>query len=203
MHDDKQQNSASSQFPPVRGGSPEQPPEGRPPEPPPSEPAGGAPPPAQPGGGAPPPGQPQPAPVEAPPGYAPGQPGGPMAPYPMGPMQTRDSIVEWLLCAFIPFYSLYWFHRANKEMQAWSSGRIDYNAGKSLTSLLIGWIIIVPPFVTMAHYQQRIRTAQGMAGVEQRANFWGWLGRAILLSYAFKWNQDHFNEIAVRQPQAA
>ena len=67
---------------------------------------------------------------------------------------------------------------------------------------VIGWIIIVPPFVTIARFQGRIREAQRMAGVEQRANFWGWFGRALLLSYAFKWNQDHFNEIAVRQPQA-
>ena len=203
MHDEKDQNR-SPQFPPVRGGSPEQPPEGQPPAGGGREPAGGQPPApeSQPGGAPPPPPQPGAAPPPPPPAPVAAPPGGPVAQYPQGPIQTRDSVVEWLLCAFIPFYSLYWFHRANKEMQAWSGGRIDYNPGQSLTSLLIGWIIIVPPFVTIAHYQQRIREAQRMAGVEQRANFWGWFGRALLLSYAFKWNQDQFNEIAVRQPGA-
>ena len=194
-------------FPPVSGGSPEQPPEGQPPQgaPPPAGPPGSGPGGAPDAGGAPTPsGQPGAAPPTPPPPPAPAPPGGAIAqqPYAQAPIQTRDSVVEWLLCAFIPFYSLYWFHRANKEMQAWSGGRIDYNAGASLTSLIIGWIIIVPPFVTIARFQGRIREAQRMAGVEQRANFWGWFGRALLLSYAFKWNQDHFNEIAVRQPQA-
>jgi hypothetical protein len=187
----------NSDFPPVRGGSPEQPPEGgAPPPPPPAEQPGGAA-----AGGPPPAPAAPPPPAQAPPA---GQPGGALSPgaYPPGQMQTRDSVVEWLLCVFVPFYSLIWFHRANKEMQAWSGGRIDYNAGASLTSLIIGWIIIVPPFVTLARFQGRIRTAQGMAGVQQTANFWGWFGRMFLFGYGYKWNQDHFNEMAVRQAAA-
>jgi len=112
---------------PVAGGSPEQPPEGEggAPPPPPGE-GAGAPPPPPPPAAAPPP-TPQP-------GYAPpqgggpdyGQPGGAIAQpgYPgQGPMKTRDSVVEWLLCYFVPFYSLVWIHRSNKELQAWSGGR--------------------------------------------------------------------------------
>ena len=116
-------------------------------------------------------------------------------------MQTRDSTVEWLLSAFVPFYSLYWVHRANKEMQAWSGGRIDYSAGATITALTLGWIIIVPPFVAWVNYMSRIREAQRMAGLPQTASFWGSVGRAFLLSYNIKWHQDQFNEIAIRQPQ--
>ncbi|HEX8742905.1 MAG TPA: FHA domain-containing protein, partial [Thermoleophilaceae bacterium] len=45
-----------------------------------------------------------------------GQPGGPMVPggyTAASPLKTRESVVEWLLCYFVPFYSLFWFHRAN------------------------------------------------------------------------------------------
>jgi Inner membrane component of T3SS, cytoplasmic domain len=187
----------------VSGGSPEQPPPpGGEPPPPPSEGAPGSEPP-QPTAPEPPPAAPQPPPAATPPpGYAP-QPGGPMvAPGGWaGPMQTRDSTVEWLLSAFVPFYSLYWVHRANKEMQAWSGGRIDYSAGATISALTIGWIILVPPIVAWVNYMGRIREAQRMAGLPQTASFWGSVGRALLLSYNIKWHQDQFNEIAVRQTQ--
>ena len=133
-----------------------------------------------------------------------GQPGGPMVPggyTAASPLKTRESVVEWLLCYFVPFYSLFWFHRANKEIQEWSGGRIDYNAGSSLAAITIGWFILVPPFVAWASFNGRIREAQQMAGVQPTASFWGSVGRMLLLGYGFKWHQDQFNEIAVRQPQ--
>jgi len=203
---DKHETNASSQFPPVRGGSPEQPPEGAPP------PGGGQPPegaPPQEPAATPPPAAPQQPPApQAPPTGAPGQappgaPGGPIAPYPAGPMQTRDSTVEWLLCAFIPIYSLVWLHRASKEMQAWSGGRIDYNAGATISALLLGWVLLlIPTIISIAHFEGRVREAQRMAGVQQTAGFWGFIGRNLLLGYGYKWNQDSFNEIAVRQAGA-
>ena len=116
-------------------------------------------------------------------------------------MPPRNSVVEWLLCYFVPFYALYWFHRSNKEMEAWSSGRIDYNATSSLLAITLGWLILVPPFVAWSSYMGRIREAQRMAGLPQTANFWGSVGRAILLSYNTKWHTDQFNEIGQRPPQ--
>jgi hypothetical protein len=193
----------------VAGGSPEQPPGGAPP-PPPDEGAGAPPPPPPPAGGPPPaPGAPAPGgPPPAQPGYAPppgagggyGQPGGAIA-APQGGIKTRDSVVEWLLCYFVPFYSLIWIHRSNKEMQAWSGGRIDYNATSTLLALTLGWFILVPPFIAWSNYMGRIRTAQQMAGLEPKATFWGSIGRMLLLGYGYKWLQDQFNELAVRQPQ--
>jgi hypothetical protein len=116
-------------------------------------------------------------------------------------MPPRNSVVEWLLAYFVPFYNLYWFHRSNKEMQAWSNGRIDYNATSSLLAITLGWFILVPPFVAWASYMGRIREAQRMAGLPQTANFWGSVGRSFLLLYSVKWHQDQFNEIGVRPPQ--
>ncbi|HEX8066382.1 MAG TPA: FHA domain-containing protein [Thermoleophilaceae bacterium] len=191
---------------PVAGGSPEQPPGGAPP-PPPSEGApGSAPPPPPPAGGAPPPpAPPAPAPPGAGQGYgAPAPPGGGAIAVgaPGGPMKTRDSTVEWLLCYFVPFYSLIWIHRVNKEMQAWSGGRIDYSAGSTLTALTLGWFILVPPFVSWSNFMGRTREAQRMAGLPQQASFWGSVGRMFLLGYGYKWLQDQYNEIAIRQPVA-
>jgi hypothetical protein len=116
-------------------------------------------------------------------------------------MPTRDPVPEWLLSYFVPFYGFFWFYRANKDLERWSGGRIEFNATSSLLALTLGWFIIVPPFVAWASFMGRIREAQRMAGLPQTANFWGSVGRAILISYNVKWHQDQFNEIALRPPQ--
>lgn len=190
---------AEPRFAAVSGGSPDQPPGAPPPpeDPQPPEPAPDAQPPAAPAppaepGFAPPP-PPPPAPAAA----------GPLTTQPGQAMQTRDSIMEWLLCELLfGIYAIYWLHRASKEMQAWSGGRIDYNPTQTILALTLGWFLIVPGFVALVSFQGRIREAQRMAGLEPTAGFWGFFLRNILLGYGYKWNQDMFNEIAVREPQA-
>ena len=133
-----------------------------------------------------------------------GQPGGAMAPAGFtaaSPIKTRESVVEWLLCIFVPFYSLFWIHRASKEMQQWSGGRIGYSAGATIAALTIGSFILVPPFVAIFSFGGRIRRAQELAGVQPRASGIGFFGRLLLLGYGYKWAQDQFNELAVRAPQ--
>ena len=203
-------------VPPAPGGQPAAAPEGgfgSAPEPP-----SAGPPPPQYGGPPPPPGAgqgfgspqqqaygaPQQAYGQPPPQY--GQPGGAMVPGAYGPagggMETRDSTRTWLLCALVPFYVIIHFHRTNNELQAWSGGRIQYNSGASLSALLLGGFLFgIPILVAFASYLGRVRTAQQMAGLQPRANFWGFLGRNFLFGYGWKWLQDQFNEIAVRQPQ--
>jgi hypothetical protein len=120
---------------------------------------------------------------------------------PQGPMPPRNPVAEWMLCAFVPFYALYYWHRSNKELEAWSGGRIEYNPTMTLLAITIGGLIIVPPFVAMASYMGRVREAQRMAGLPQDTSFWGFFGRALLLSYAYKWLQDRYNVIGSRPPQ--
>jgi hypothetical protein len=130
-----------------------------------------------------------------------GQPGGPIVAGGPGGIETRESTTTWLLCAFVPFYALYHFHRVNKELVAWSRGQIDYNATSSLLALTIGGIVIIPPFVALSSFTGRVRHAQELAGVEQQCSFGGFFLRLLLLSYGWKWLQDQLNELAVRQPQ--
>jgi hypothetical protein len=140
---------------------------------------------------------------QAPPQY--GQPGGAMMAPGQGVtpgLQPQDSNRVWLL-SIVTFgiYALIWFHKTNKGLQEWSRGRIDYNAGSSLTAMTIGGMVIVPPLVATASYMGRIRTAQQMAGLPPQATFWGYLLRNYLFFFGIKWAQDQINEIAVRQPQ--
>ena len=122
---------------------------------------------------------------------------------PQGPMPPKNSVVEWLLAAFVPafIYGYYWFHRSNKEMEAWSNGRIHYNATKSLLALILGGFLIVPPFIAWSTYIKRVNEARRMAGLPQDVSYWGTIGRSLLLSYSVKHLQDKFNEIGTRPPQ--
>ena len=194
--------------PPAPGGQPAAAPSGGPGAPPPPD--FGAPP--APDYGTPPPppgagqgyGAPQQGYAQPPPQY--GQPGGAMVAGGYGPtgsgMETRDSTQTWLLCALVPFYALIHLHRTNKELEAWSGGRINYNAGATMSAMILGGFAFgIPIFVAIASYMGRVRTAQQMAGLPPQANFWGFLGRNFLFGYGWKWLQDQFNEIAVRQPQ--
>ncbi|MEX2196658.1 MAG: hypothetical protein WD844_15365 [Thermoleophilaceae bacterium] len=133
---------------------------------------------------------PQPPPIPGVPAAAPATTG----------LQPRDPVSQWLLCAFVPFYSLIWYHRLCKELGEWSGGRIHTDPTKSLLAVTLGWFVIVPPFVSWAGTMGRIREAQAMAGLPQQATFWGSIGRAFLLSFHIKWLQDQLNELAVRQP---
>jgi hypothetical protein len=145
---------------------------------------------------------PQPAAPPAPPAPAPGTPGGPMvAPGGGGGIEAREPTTTWLLCAFVPFYALYHFHRVNKELVAWSRGQIDYNATSSLLALTIGAYVLVPPFIALSSFMGRVRHAQQLAGVEPRASFGAFFLRLLLLGYGWKWLQEQLNEIAVRPAQ--
>ena len=46
----------------------------------------------------------------------------------------------------------------------------------------------------------RIRQCQQMAGLQPQASFWGFIGRALLLGYGYKWLTEQLNELAVRRP---
>ena len=115
--------------------------------------------------------------------------------------QVRESTTEWLLCAFVPFYSAFWYYRLCKELGEWSRGQIDTDPTTSTIAVTLGWCIVVPPFVSWAGTMERIRHAQQMVGLPPQADFWGSVGRMLLFSYGIKWLQDQLNELAVRQPQ--
>lgn len=169
-----------------------------------------APAPAPPQAGFPPPPAPQQAGFPPPPqqGFGgpalPAQQGGePPVGYQAGPgFQVRPSTSQWLLCAFVPFYSIIWYHRLCKELGEWSEGRIDTNPTTSVLAITLGaFLFFIPPIVSFVGTMGRIKQAQQLAGVQPQASFWGFIGRNFLLGYGYKWVTDQLNELAVRRPR--
>ncbi len=81
-------------------------------------------------------------------------------------------------------YYLVWYYKINRELR--DLGRATGHEQKlgtspftSLLAISVGWLIVVPPFVSSYRTFQRIEAAQEIAGAERPINVW--LGFALYL----------------------
>lgn len=96
--------------------------------------------------------------------------------------KTRNVILVWLVWPILTLgiYFFVWWYKINREARDFDE-RIVVSPGLSMLAMLIGWIIIVPPFVTAYTTGERIGQMQEAAGMERTCL--GWLG--LLLSFFF------------------
>jgi hypothetical protein len=81
-------------------------------------------------------------------------------------------------------YYFVWYYKVNRELRdlGRAVGEEDRLGRSPLTSLmahLIGWVVIVPPFVSMYRTFHRIEAAQEVSGMSQRVS--PWLGLVLFL----------------------
>ncbi len=65
-------------------------------------------------------------------------------------------------------YYLVWYYKVNRELR--DAAEIDVSPVVALLGITIGWVIIVPPFVSWYRTFQRIQQAQRQAGLASEAN---------------------------------
>ena len=79
----------------------------------------------------------------------------------------------WAIVTFGIYY-LVWYYKINRELRDYGRATGTPELGHSpLTSLLaitVGWLILVPPFVSTYHTFGRIATAQHVAGLGREAS---------------------------------
>jgi hypothetical protein len=94
--------------------------------------------------------------------------------------KTRNIWLTWLVWPILTLgiYHLVWYYKINREARDFDE-KIDVQPTLSLLAVLIGWIIIVPPFVSIYRSGERIAQMQEDAGMERSCN--GWLG--LVLSF--------------------
>jgi hypothetical protein len=94
--------------------------------------------------------------------------------------KTRNIWLIWLIWPLITLgiYHLVWYYKINREARDFDEN-IDVQPGLSLLAVLIGWIIIIPPFVSIYRTGERIAQMQEDAGMERSCN--GWIG--LVLSF--------------------
>jgi len=80
--------------------------------------------------------------------------------------RTRNIFLVWFVWPLITLgiYFFVWYYKVNREARDFDS-RIDVNPTGALLAVLIGWIIIIPPFVSIYRTGERIAKMQRAAGL--------------------------------------
>jgi len=94
--------------------------------------------------------------------------------------KTRNIWLTWLIWPLITLgiYHFVWYYKINREARDFDEN-IDVKPGLSVLAVTVGWIIIVPPFVSIYRTGERIAQMQEDAGMERSCN--GWIG--LVLSF--------------------
>ncbi|MDQ3889175.1 MAG: DUF4234 domain-containing protein [Actinomycetota bacterium] len=107
----------------------------------------------------------------------------------------------WAILTFGIYY-LVWYYKVNRELRDFgraSGTDLGESPFVSLLAITIGWLVIVPPFISMFATFGRVRQAQAAAGVEERVE--PWLGFALfvvalyLLPVEIPYAQHHLNRV--------
>lgn len=94
--------------------------------------------------------------------------------------KQRNVFLAWLVWPFITLgiYHFVWYYKVNREARDFDP-RIKVDPLLALLAVLLGWIVIVPPLVSIYRTGTRIAAMQRAAGLPGSCN--GWIG--LLLSF--------------------
>ncbi|GAA4970873.1 hypothetical protein GCM10023205_40710 [Yinghuangia aomiensis] len=85
----------------------------------------------------------------------------------------RNIFLVWLVWPFITLgiYFFVWIYKVNRETKDFNH-RVEVNPFWSMMSFLVGWILIVPPFISTYRLGKRIAEDQQAAGMRVSCNAW-------------------------------
>lgn len=80
--------------------------------------------------------------------------------------KTRNIFLVWFVWPLITLgiYFFVWYYKVNREARDFA--RIEVSPAVSVIAVLFGWIIIVPPFVSIYRTGERIANMQRTAGLQ-------------------------------------
>src|SRR5437763_2079117 len=97
--------------------------------------------------------------------------------------KNRNIWLVWLIWPLVTLgvYFFVWYYKINREARDFDA-QIKVSPGNALLAVLLGWIIIVPPFISIFRTGERIAQMQRAAGLEPTCN--SWIG--LLLTFVFR-----------------
>jgi hypothetical protein len=94
-------------------------------------------------------------------------------------------------------YYVVWYYKVNRELR--DAAGIDVSPVTAILAITIGWVIIVPPFVSWYRTFERIQQAQRQAGLATEVNpilgFVLYLVALYLLPVELLYAQDELNKL--------
>ena len=81
--------------------------------------------------------------------------------------KNRNVFLVWFVWPILTLgiYHFVWYYKVNREARDFDS-RIKVDPGIALIAVLFGWIIIIPPFVSIFRTGERIAKMQSAAGLQ-------------------------------------
>jgi hypothetical protein len=101
----------------------------------------------------------------------------------------------WSLLTLGIYYCV-WYYKINRELR--DAAAIDVSPVVALLAVTIGWLIIVPPFVSWYRTFDRIATAQRSVGLPEASSVLGFilfLIAVVFLPVEVLYAQDELNKV--------
>ena len=116
--------------------------------------------------------------------------------------KKRSPLAVWGLSIItIYIYYFVWYFKINREARDYL-GDQDIRPGIALLAVLLGWILIVPPFISTYRTGQRIERMQQKAGVPDTISPGLGLVTFVVARLDTVYFQEHLNRIWKRYQQA-
>jgi hypothetical protein len=116
--------------------------------------------------------------------------------------KKRSPLGVWGLSIITIFvYYFVWYFKINREARDYL-GDQNIKPGVALLAVLLGWVLIVPPFISVYHTGQRIERMEEKAGVQQTIS----PALGLLASFVYMvhmiYMQEHLNRVWNRYLQS-
>jgi uncharacterized protein DUF4234 len=109
--------------------------------------------------------------------------------------KKRSPLAAWgLLWLTLGIYGFVWYYKINDEARRYLRDE-NIKPGIALLAILLGWIIIVPPFVSYYRTGERIKRMQAQAGGEPTVSPALGLLAVFVLSLHVVYMQEHLNRV--------
>jgi hypothetical protein len=110
--------------------------------------------------------------------------------------KRRSPVGVWLGLPLITLgvYYFVWFYKVNHEAKRYLRDP-SMRPGNSLLAVLLGWILIAPPFISIYRTGVRVRQMQANAGIQDRCEPWINLILAFFFSLDRLYLQIHLNKL--------
>jgi hypothetical protein len=110
--------------------------------------------------------------------------------------KTRNIFLVWLVWPLITLgiYHLVWYYKVNREARDFDK-RIEVQPGMAVVAIALGWILIVPPFISVYNTGERIARMQRAAGMQPTCNPWIGLFLVFIFSLHPLYYQHEMNQI--------